>query len=159
MSEKASNLFKMRPPWKLNGITSVIKTIQLLYIDHYPFHYKPPFQWVVNQGVLRVVMVTYRIPETRFLFKLFPLAVTLGCALVAFCCILVFPWEYLRDPSTPVWMDMRLWAWICSGGGAAILAFVYRMIAFGDESTFLATVDQTINLELEMRQGNGMNVF
>lgn len=142
----------MLQTWEFYGITDTIRLIQYLYIDHYPFQYKLPFQWVLKHGVVRIEMVKYRTPTVRYLAKLFPLLVNSFAASLCLCCLLIFPRAYLRD-STDIWKDIRFWFWICGGGTTGVFAFVYRLIAFGDEETLLRTADQAIDLEIEMRQG------
>lgn len=144
---------KMPLPWELTGIVQVIKLIQLLYIDYYPFRYKPLLQWVVKEGVLRVEVVKYRNPRKGYLMKLLPLVLNSATAFNSLSCILIFPRAYLNGNAV-MWKDFRFWGWICGGGAAGILAFVYSMIMFGYETTLVRISDEIINLELQMLQGN-----
>lgn len=139
--------------WKSYEIEDAIQLIQWLYIDHYPFIYKPIFHWVVIKGVLRVRLTKSRHFGEKYLSKFFPFFLNSLIALISLCSILTLPREYLKE-NPVVWKDVRFWAWSCAGGVAALLGFTYRLAAVGDNETVVRGFDQYRSLELEICQGN-----
>lgn len=140
-------------PWEPGGIAQVIRLFQLLYIDHYPIHYKPCLQWVVCKDVYKLESVTHRHPRITTVMKLSSSFVNGFTAFSSLCCIFILPKEYLSS-NTVIWKDIRLWAYICGGGTAGILSYAILMLVLGDEATIISAVNQVMNMDLNMRQGN-----
>jgi hypothetical protein len=147
-------------PWKPDGLlVATIEVFQKLYIDQYPFCYKPGFQWKFskdrNGTNLRVVHPVETVYKNKYLghvIQTFPLITTAG-AFVTSLLALFFLWKEKQLKGKPLVFDIRFWAFLLVTVTTWLSAGTYYILTYTGVRHVMVTYRQMIDLLVEVHHG------
>lgn len=129
---------------------AAILLFQNLYIDHYPFSYKPSVQWVVTRQELRLKNVVQRRNRYQVIVQLVPVFVCYLSVVILADCIFLLS----KIQNFIIWKDSRFWGWLVFTTVSILLGFIYNMLAIGEKGdSFLHICNQFVDLDRKIRTG------
>lgn len=131
-------------------LTGAILLFQHLYVENYPFNYKPCIQWVVKHGELRMAKVTRRRKFCHQLIDLIPLFVCFTSFAIMVCSIFLLS----RIENLVLWKSSRFWGWLVFATASGLFGFVCNMIGIGKKrDSVLHLCNAGVDLAEKIRTG------
>ncbi len=153
---------EMLLPWKSNGlIIPAIEFHQDLYINRYPFKYKPAYQWRIipaTKNNLRIIYpeeVTHKNKYWGYFSHVFPFLTTLAPFITALLGIFIL-WT---TENRAIWLDFKFWTFLFIAALSWLTTWSYFLSVYGNSrQANVESFQQFIELEVEIHQGKDLLV-
>ncbi|OXA54370.1 hypothetical protein Fcan01_10173 [Folsomia candida] len=128
----------------------VVRLVQLLYINHYPFPYQLPYKFSYRKGIHTVEVV----PLIRWYEKFIPLLLSLLAILLSTMSI-----YYLAGNEENLLQDFRFWLWVGVIIVSVMSTFGYwiSLLALGQMS--VQVWGRTVEFEWHVQKGSSFQKF